>query len=127
MPLAKRRILCVEDHEDTRFMLTHLLESQGYFVITAEDATMGLALWDTQPFDLLILDIWLPDGDGNTLCSKVREFAAETPIIVYSGAARESDIQNALSAGANAFVSKPNISQLIDRVNYYLNGARTVS
>ena len=121
MLTTKQRILCVEDHEDTRFMLTHLLEFQGYFVITAEDATMGLALWDTQPFDLLILDIWLPDGDGNKLCMKVREFAADMPIIVYSGAARELDKQTALAAGADAFVAKPNISELIDRVNYYLN------
>ena len=121
MPTTIRRILCVEDHEDTRVTLTKLLESQGYYVIPAEDATMGLALWETQFFDLLILDILLPDGDGNALCMKVREFAPETPIIIYSGAAHETDKQKALSAGADAFVAKPNIDDLLDKVKHFLN------
>ena len=76
MPTARRRILCVEDHADTRSMLTLLLELAGYYVTAAENATVGLALAQTQTFDLLILDIWLPDGDGNNLCLKVSASAA---------------------------------------------------
>jgi DNA-binding response OmpR family regulator len=121
MSLAKRRILCVEDHEDTRFMLTHLLEREGYYVIAAEDATLGLALTQTQSFDLLILDVWLPDGDGNKLCRRVREFDHYTPIIIYSGAAHESDQHNAWLAEADAFVAKPNIDELLERIKYFLD------
>jgi DNA-binding response OmpR family regulator len=118
---AVRRILCVEDHEDTRFMLTHLLEQQGYYVIMAEDATQGLALTQTWPFDLLILDIWLPDGDGLKLCRKVREFDPNTPVIIYSGASQESDQRDACSAEADAFVAKPDVGELLEWVKYFLD------
>jgi CheY-like chemotaxis protein len=120
MPTARQRILCVEDHEDTRSMLTHLLEREGYFVIAAEDATQGLALAQTWPFDLLIIDIWLPDENGHKLCRRVREFDQYTPIIVYSGAARESDRQDAVASEADAFVAKPDVNQLLETVKYFL-------
>jgi DNA-binding response OmpR family regulator len=120
MPTTKRRILCVEDHEDTRLMLTQLLEREGYYVIAAEGATQGLALAQTWPFDLLILDIWLPDGDGNKLCRMVREFDHYTPIVIYSGAVNEVEQQEAQSAEADAFVAKPNVDQLMERVKYFL-------
>ena len=123
MTSTRRRILCVEDHEDTRLMLTNLLESEGYFVIAAEDATHGLALTQTWPFDLLILDIWLPDESGDKLCRKVREFDQYTPVIIYSGAARESDIESIQLAEADAFVAKPNVDELLDRVKYFLSGS----
>jgi DNA-binding response OmpR family regulator len=113
MLATRRRILCVEDYEDTRFMLTQLLEREGYYVIAAEDAALGLALTQTQAFDLLILDVWLRDGDGIKLCRKVREFDPHTPIIIYSSAARESDQRNACKAEADAFVAKPDIDELL--------------
>lgn len=120
MPTA-RRILCVEDHEDTRLMLTYLLEREGYYVIAAENAAVGLALTQTQPFDLLILDVWLPDESGNKLCRKVRAFDNYTPIIIYSGAVHESDRQNARQAEADAFVAKPVVDKLLEEVRYFLD------
>lgn len=121
MSLSKRRILCVEDHGDTRSMLTHLLEREGYYVIAAEDATLGLALAQMQTFDLLILDVWLPDENGDKLCRKVRQFDHYTPIIFYSGTVRESDRENFLQIEADAFVAKPNIDELLERVRYFLD------
>ena len=120
MPTPKRRVLCVEDHDDTRSMLTLVLERQGYFVLTAESATLGLALTQTQPFDLLIIDIWLPDEDGHKLCRRVREFDEYTPIVVYSGAARESDRHDAVVSEADAFVAKPDVNKLLETVRYFL-------
>ena len=120
MPTARRRILCVEDHADTRSMLTLLLEQAGYYVTAAENATVGLALAQTQTFDLLILDIWLPDGDGNNLCLKFREFDRRTPIVIYSGAALASDRETSRLAEANAFVAKPDVDELLERVKYFL-------
>ena len=121
MSKARRRILCVEDHEDTRSMLALLLERESYYVITAENATLGLALAQMQPFDLLIIDIWLPDEDGHKLCKKVREFDEYTPIVVYSGAARESDRQDAVVSEADAFVAKPDVNKLMETVKYFLD------
>ena len=121
MPKARRRILCVEDHEDTRSMLTLLLEREGYYVIAVENATTGLLLAQTQTFDLLVLDIWLPDGDGHKLCLKVREFDEYTPVVVYSGAARESDRHEAVLSEADAFVAKPDVDKLMETVKYFLD------
>jgi DNA-binding response OmpR family regulator len=118
---TKKRILCVEDDEDTRSMLTHLLEVASYYVIAAEDAAVGLALTLTQTFDLLIIDLWLPGENGDKLCRRVREFDHYTPIIVYSGAVFEADQQNALLANVDAFVAKPNVDQLMERVEYFLS------
>jgi len=121
MPKAQRRILCVEDHEDTRNMLTRLLEREGYYVIGAQDATLGLALAQMQPFDLLIIDIWLPDEDGHKLCLKVREFDQYTPIVVYSGAVSAADQQNTRQAEADAFVPKPDVGKLMETIKYFLD------
>ena len=121
MPLRRRRILCVEDHEDTRLMLSNLLEREGYDVMTAENAAEGLNLAKDDGFDLLIIDIWLPDESGNKLCRRVREFEPYTPIIVYSGAVSEKDQQNARLSEVDAFVAKPNIDDLLDKVRYFLD------
>lgn len=121
MPLRRRRILCVEDHEDTRLMLANLLEREGCEVMTAENAAKGLSLAKEDAFDLLIIDIWLPDESGNKLCRRVREFEPYTPIIVYSGAASELDQRNARLSEVDAFVAKPNIDELLDKVSYFLD------
>lgn len=120
MTTNKRRILCVEDHEDTRLLLTHLLESEGRYVIAAENATVGLALAQTQPFDLLILDVWLPDGDGNKLCQMVRAFDHYTPIVIYSGVLEEAGKEAARAVEADAFIPKPDIEGLLEKVKYFL-------
>jgi DNA-binding response OmpR family regulator len=121
MPTPRRRILCVEDHDDTRSMLTLMLEGEGYYVIGAQDATVGLALAQMQPFDLLIIDIWLPEEDGHKLCLKVREFDEYTPIVVYSGAVSEADRQNTRQSEADAFVPKPEVNKLLETIKYFLD------
>jgi DNA-binding response OmpR family regulator len=70
-----------------------------------------------RPFDLFVLDGWLPEMDGFVFCQQLREFDAETPILFYSGAAYETDKQKALMAGANAFVTKPDVDGLIETIH----------
>jgi DNA-binding response OmpR family regulator len=102
-------------------MLTHLLEREGYYVIAAENAEVGLALTQTQAFDLLIIDVWLGREDGIRLCRRVREFDRYTPVIIYSGAIHEAVQRNACLAEADAFVPKPEVDELIERVKYFLD------
>jgi len=102
-------------------MLYNLLKRESYDVITAANAAEGLSLAKEDAFDLLIIDIWLPDESGNKLCRRVREFEPYTPIIVYSGAASVSDQQNARLSEVDAFVAKPNIDELLDKVRYFLD------
>ena len=120
MQPTKRRILCAEDDEDTCFMLTHLLEQENYEVKTARTVSDALQLARSESFNLYILDEWFPKDAGLTLCRKIREFDPHTPIIFYSGAAFDSDKEEALYAGAQAFVAKPYIDTLIETVHTLL-------
>lgn len=117
---TKRRILCAEDDADTCFMLTHLLEQENYEVKTARTVSDALQLARSESFNLYILDEWFPKDAGLALCRKIREFDPHTPVIFYSGAAFDSDKEEALYAGAQAFVAKPYTDTLIETVHRLL-------
>jgi CheY-like chemotaxis protein len=105
------RILFVDDHDDTRFMIKLWLAQFNYEVATAESMASGLQLAQSEPFDLYVLDTRLPDGSGTELCTKIREFDHATPIIFYSGETPER-LRSALECGAQACVMKPELDGL---------------
>ena len=105
------RILFVDDHDDTRFMIKEWLSQFNYEVATAESMAEGLRLAQFEAFDLYILDSRLPDGRGTELCVKIREFDRTTPIIFYSGEARE-ELHSELKCGAQECVMKPEFDEL---------------
>lgn len=121
MQPKKRRILCVDDDEDTCSMLEKLLAQENYETKTARSVSEGLKLARNESFNLYILDAWFPKEAGLGLCRKIREFDPHTPIIFYSGAAFDSDRQEALYAGAQAFVAKPYVDELLDTIHRLLN------
>jgi len=101
------RVLYIEDHEDTRELVTLVLEQNCYEVVTGSTIKSGVDLAVSQHFDLYLLDSWLPDGSGLDLCKQIREFDRVTPIIFYSAAAYETDRDLALDSGAQAYLVKP--------------------
>ena len=107
MPSPKGRILCTEDHSDTRNLLIALLRRAGYDITCTDNAEQAISLAKTQPFDLFLVDSWLPDCSGVTLTRKIREFDNKTPVLFYSGAGYEADKQNARDAGAQGYLVKP--------------------
>jgi len=111
------RVLYVEDHEDTRELVTLVLEQKSFQVVTGSTIKSGLALAFSQEFDLYLLDSWLPDGSGLELCRLIREFDTATPILFYSAAAYEIDRAEAIKSGAQAYLIKPSHpSELCDLV-----------
>jgi CheY-like chemotaxis protein len=109
--LNNPRILFVDDHDDTRFMIKEWLSQFNYEVATAESIAGGLQLAKAEPFDVYILDTRFPGGRGAELCAKIREFDPATPIIFYSGESPEwigSDLKN----GAQEYVMKPEFDNL---------------
>jgi two-component system, OmpR family, response regulator ArlR len=111
------RILYIEDHEDTRELVTLLLAQKSYEVITGSTIESGVALAGSERFDLYLLDSWLPDGSGLDLCQRIRQFDKTTPIIFYSAAAYAADHDMAMSCGAQAYLVKPSpVSELCDLV-----------
>ena len=117
MSLRKARILFVEDHEDTRDLISFVLQQSNYEVATAATIDDSLQLARSGRFNLFIFDAWLPDGSGIDLCKQVREFDQCTPILFYSGATYETDKELALSSGAQAYLVKPvEISELLQAI-----------
>ena len=119
-----RRILYIEDHEDTRELVTLLLTQKSYEVKTGSTVASGVARAGTEQFDLYLLDSWLPDGSGLDLCQRIREFDQKTPILFYSAAAYAADHDQALRCGAQAYLVKPSPpSELCDLVRSLIERA----
>ena len=107
MQFRTPRVLYIEDHEDTRELVTLLLSQRSYEVVTGSTIESGIELAHAQRFDLYLLDSWLPDGSGLELCQKIRQFDKTTPILFYSAAAYASDHEMALQCGAQGYLIKP--------------------
>ena len=120
MANPKCRILCVDDHQDTSEMLELLLSQEDYEVVTALSMEEALELSRRETFDLYVLDKRLPDGSGLELCGSLNQLTPGVPCIFYTGDAYEIHRQEALRAGADAFVAKPDIDALIEAVRELL-------
>ncbi len=110
------RILVVDDEPQIRKFLRISLTSQGYEVVEAPRGEEGIAKCATAQPGLVILDLGLPDLDGQQVISRIREWS-DVPIIVLSVRTRETEKVNALDSGANDYVTKPfSIEELLARV-----------
>ena len=102
---AERTILCIEDDPDTcEFLAILLNEFRFEFTHTVKNALPKL---ETEKHDLYILDNWLPDGSGIELCRTIRDRFPMTPIVFTSGSTTQSEIVEALDAGADKYLLKP--------------------
>ncbi|HKY29761.1 MAG TPA: response regulator [Pyrinomonadaceae bacterium] len=128
MNFKNPRVLYIEDHEDTRELVTLLLTQRSYEVVSGATIESGIALAVAQDFDLYLLDSWLPDGSGLELCEKIRQFDKTTPILFYSAAAYASDHDMALKCGAQAYLIKPSQpSDLCKMVSELIEKSRSIS
>jgi DNA-binding response OmpR family regulator len=107
MLTGKSKILFVEDHEDTRELMTFVLERADYEVVTTPTIAGALTLAETVRFDLFVLDSMLGDGTGVELCKRIRLNDHSTPILFCSAKAYESDKNEAFSSGAQRYLVKP--------------------
>lgn len=113
-PQTRSRVLCVDDDEDACEMLSVLLDSYGIDATCVGSAAGAWQLIKAAPFDLYLLDGWLPTVDGFEFCRQLRKADSDTPIVFYSGAAYETDRRKGIAAGANAYLVKPNLEGLIE-------------
>ena len=110
------RVLCVDDDEDSRVMLTTLLQLALIEAKAVGTASQALTSAQTERFDLYCLDARLPDLDGFELCRRMRAFDPHTPILFFSGAAYEADKEKGIEAGADAYVVKPDLDNLVGSI-----------
>ena len=102
----KRRILVVEDHDDTLRSMKLLLHRLGYEVLTADNMEDALRIASEQPFDILLSDIGLPDGSGLELLRRIRSIR-EVPALALSGFGMDEDIERSREAGFSDHLTKP--------------------
>jgi len=104
-----KRILVVDDDEMVLMALDELLKPEGYEVHTVSSGSDALERLNKDGYDLLMLDIIMPEMDGFELCKRIRKMEAykETPILFLTAKSREADRVQGIEAGANLFLSKP--------------------
>jgi len=123
LPMTANRVLCVEDDEDTRDMLKMMLGYSDFEAAVAPDADAALGLMGRERFSLYILDGGLRNVKGLSLCEQIRAADARTPIVIFSGNGYASDIEAGMLAGANAYLVKPDSSELIPTIRHLLEAA----
>ena len=122
--MLTKRILCVDNEESIRELLTTLLGLSDLEAVSTPDVDAALRMMEGERFSLYILDGRMPGVSGLTLCEQIREIDKDTPIVIFSGHSHQSDIDAGMLAGANAYLVKPDSSELVATVKRLLEGAR---
>jgi DNA-binding response OmpR family regulator len=119
-----RTLLIVEDDELLRHALKEQLAAQGDFSVIEEALTgaAGIIAAKATAFDIILLDIGLPDMDGRDVCLRMREAGVRSPIIMLTAAVSEDDTITGLNAGASDCVTKPfRMAALLARMRTHLH------
>ena len=118
--MSEKRVLCVEDDGDTRDMLKLKLDLSDYEAVVVPDMETALRLMERERFSLYILDGGRRGCEELSLCARIRAADARTPIVIFSGHASAPDIEAGMLAGANAYLVKPDSSELIPTIRRLL-------
>lgn len=114
----KYSILIVEDEENLREALKLNLELEGYEITTADDGAEALKSVQSEYFDLIVLDVMLPELDGISVCENIRLQGNEVPILILSAKNSSADRVLGLKKGADDYLTKPfNLEELLLRVD----------
>src|SRR4051812_4474079 len=100
------RILLVDDEQSIQTLLSYPLRKDGYDVVQASDGREALDRFAEQPFDLVVLDVMLPQLDGLEVCRRLRARSA-VPIIMLTAKSEEIDKVVGLELGADDYITKP--------------------
>src|SRR5882762_5585721 len=104
---GKGHVLVIDDEADIRESLDTLLTLEGYSVDLAQNAAEGLRALDSRGYDLVLLDLMMPDRSGMEVLREVRERDQETPIFLITAYGSVEAAVEALKSGANDYFSKP--------------------
>ena len=118
--MAGGTILLVEDEKNLRKLIKTYLEREMINVVEAADGKEALELWETDKYDLVILDVMLPEYDGWTVCKRIRR-DSPVPIIMLTARGEEEDKLFGFDLGADDYVTKPfSVKELVARVKALL-------
>ena len=122
-----KRIFFVEDDLSLIGGLSFALKKQGYEIDIARTSMEAEQLWQDGTYDLVILDVALPDGSGYDLCRKIRE-TSRVPVMFLTAADEETDITMGLDIGGDDYITKPfKLAVFLSRVNALLRRSENFS
>jgi len=110
--MTQTKIIVIDDDTAVTDLLSVLLKSHGFEVLATNNSTEGLSLIREEEFDLVILDLMMPEMDGWEICKEVRSFS-QVPIIVLSALNDPSMVASVLDAGADDYLTKPTPSRIL--------------
>ncbi|ABR49347.1 two component transcriptional regulator, winged helix family [Alkaliphilus metalliredigens QYMF] len=114
------RILLVEDEKNLRKLVATYLKKEMVSVIEAADGKEALVLWEEEQYDLIIVDIMLPEYDGWTICKRIRE-KSNVPILILTARSEEHDKLFGFDLGVDDYMTKPfSVKELVARVKALL-------
>ena len=121
--MSAGRVLVIEDDTGIASLLKRGLGLKGIEVTIAEDGRAGREAWESGDFDLVLLDVMLPEVDGVSLLSERRATGDQTPVILLTARDEVEIKDGAIAAGATDYLSKPfAYADLLSRVEPYLRG-----
>ncbi len=128
MPDKKLSILLVEDEENLHEALKLNLELEGYEVSSAFDGAQALKAVENEYFDLIIMDVMLPELDGISVSESIRLRGNEVPILILSAKNSSADRILGLKKGADDYLTKPfNLEELLLRVNKLIHKSKRIA
>ena len=101
------RILIIDDEKENTEIIKDILEDVNYSTVLARSASEAKTIVNTNSFDLILMDVWMPGQDGISLLSEWHSEGFDTPVVMMSGYAEPSDIVKAMKLGATDFLKKP--------------------
>jgi two-component system cell cycle response regulator DivK len=113
------KILYVEDNDDNVYMLKNRLTRAGFTVVVATDGTQGIAMATSEQPDLILMDLTLPDIDGEEATRRIKADPAtkRIPIIALTANAMSGDREKAIAAGCDDFDTKPvDMRRLLEKI-----------
>jgi two-component system alkaline phosphatase synthesis response regulator PhoP len=117
VPQTNLRVLLVEDEQTLAETIKLNLELEGYTVIAVNDGKKALKVFRQGRFNLIILDIMLPEMDGFTVCESIRLENNDVPILILTAKSSSADRVNGLRIGADDYLTKPfNLEEMLLRV-----------
>ncbi|MFN2270236.1 MAG: response regulator [Anaerolineae bacterium] len=121
------KILYIEDNLGNRMLVRRILEAEGYSITEAPDGPTGLDLAAREPFDLILLDINLPEIDGYDLARRMRTMSNldDVPILAVTANVMQGDKERTLEAGCDGFIPKPiDVDKLPEQIQTALDRGR---
>ena len=121
--MAGPRILYIEDNRDNRMLVRRVLEVEGYTMVEAEDGWIALRAARAERFDLILVDINLPEVDGYEVTARLKELDTleDVPIIAITANVMKGDREKTLAAGCDGYIQKPiDVDQLPVQIAHFL-------